>query len=45
LGPVRIGDGAVLEPRCLVTRDVPAGGHVSFTEPKQVRSPVDSKHV
>ncbi|MBE7421026.1 MAG: Serine acetyltransferase [Rhodocyclaceae bacterium] len=37
LGPVRIGDGAVLGPRCVVTRDVPAGGVMEVGEPRLMR--------
>lgn len=37
LGPVRIGDGAVIGPRCMVTRDVPAGGVLEVGEPRLVR--------
>jgi serine O-acetyltransferase len=33
LGPVRVGSGARLGPRCLVARDIPPGGIVTVAEP------------
>lgn len=35
LGPVRIGNGAQVGARCLVTRDIPAGGVVASYEPRE----------
>ncbi|WP_430010161.1 serine O-acetyltransferase [Methylophaga lonarensis] len=35
LGPIEIGDGAYIEPKCFVTRTVPAGATVECPQPRQ----------
>lgn len=35
LGPVKVGDGAYIEPKCFVTRPVPAGATVECPQPRQ----------